>query len=392
MTTVGSLFSGIGGFDRGLELAGWEVQWQVENDKFCNQILERHWPGVTRYGDITAVNTDQLSPVDLLCGGFPCQDLSVAGRREGLAGERSSLFFEFARIAGALTPRWLLVENVPGLFSSSDGRDFGIVISTLAELGYGLAWRVLDSQYFGVAQRRRRVFIVGHLGKPCPPEILFESESLRGNSPPSRQAGTQPAYSPKGGSGERGWPVEFEAGLAWGDDVSRPLLSKANSSHDDSLETYTIHNGQGDPNWDRNRAFALDTQQPSAVAFAQNQRGELRTSDISPQLTTGGGKPGEGYPAVAFNWQSGGDVRLGVSEERTDALHAGQVPAVGPPPDPGGVREATGVPRRVDTPDSPRYRALGNAVTVPVAEWIGRRILSAHQEAIRYATNGIPAP
>ena len=343
MTTVGSLFSGIGGFDRGLELAGWEVQWQVENDKFCNQILERHWPGVTRYGDITAVNTDQLSPVDLLCGGFPCQDLSVAGRREGLAGERSSLFFEFARIAGALAPRWILVENVPGLFSSSDGRDFSVVISTLAELGYGLAWRVLDSQYFGVAQRRRRVFIVGHLGKPCPPEILFESESLRGNSPPSRQAGTQPAYSPKGGSGERGWPVEFEAGLAWGDDVSRPLLSKANSSHDDSLETYTIHNGQGDP-------------------------------------------------AVAFNWQSGGDVRLGVSEERTDALHAGQVPAVGPPPDPGGVREATGVPRRVDTPDSPRYRALGNAVTVPVAEWIGRRILSAHQEAIRYATKAVPAP
>jgi DNA-cytosine methyltransferase len=104
-----------------------------------------------------------VARVDLLCGGFPCQDVSVAGQRRGLAGSRSGLFHEFARIAGTLRPRWLLVENVPGLLSSNGGRDFGVVLGTLADLGYGLGWRVLDSRFFGVPQRRRRVFVVGAL-------------------------------------------------------------------------------------------------------------------------------------------------------------------------------------------------------------------------------------
>lgn len=106
--------------------------------------------------------------IDLLAGGFPCQDLSVAGRRAGLAGDRSGLFFEFARIAETLRPRWVLVENVPGLLSSNGGRDFGVVLGTLADLGYGVAWRTLDSRFFGVPQRRRRVFILGALADGDP--------------------------------------------------------------------------------------------------------------------------------------------------------------------------------------------------------------------------------
>jgi DNA-cytosine methyltransferase len=162
--TVGSLFSGIGGIDLGLERAGMKVVWQVENNEFCRKALRKHWPGVKLYGDIREIQGNELEPVDLICGGFPCQDLSVAGKRAGLAGERSGLFYEFARIIDELAPRWVLIENVPGLLSSNGGRDMGAVLGTLAELGYGYAYRVLDAQYFGVAQRRRRVFIVGCFG------------------------------------------------------------------------------------------------------------------------------------------------------------------------------------------------------------------------------------
>jgi len=186
---VGSLFSGVGGFDLGLESAGHEVVWQVEFDKQCRSVLRRHWPKAQLHEDVNDVGSDELARVDLICGGFPCQDLSVAGKREGLAGERSGLWWQFHRIIGELTPRWVLIENVPGLLSSNEGRDMRVVTRGLEEHGYGWTYRVLDSQYFGVAQRRRRVFIVGHLGSFCPPEVLLEPESLPWHPAPSRTAG-----------------------------------------------------------------------------------------------------------------------------------------------------------------------------------------------------------
>lgn len=136
---VGSLFSGIGGFDLGLERAGMTCSWQVEIDPFCQQVLAHHWPDTQRFEDVKEVGKHNLQPVELICGGFPCQDLSVAGNRAGLAGERSGLWFEFARIAGELRPNWIVVENVPGLFSSNKGQDFATVLKTIAELGYGVA-------------------------------------------------------------------------------------------------------------------------------------------------------------------------------------------------------------------------------------------------------------
>lgn len=180
---AGSLFSGIGGLDHGLANAGFRHVFFCESDPWRRSILSRHWPGVLcyedvrdvgvqladgrRYEDGTAERTHRLTTevtadggVDLLCGGFPCQDVSIAGRRAGLVGERSGLFFEFARIIDTVRPRWVLVENVPGLLSSNDGRDFGVVLGTLADLGYGVGYRVLNSQFFGVPQRRRRVYIV----------------------------------------------------------------------------------------------------------------------------------------------------------------------------------------------------------------------------------------
>ena len=183
----GSLFSGIGGFDLGFEQAGMQCAWQCEIDKHARSVLATHWPGVPCIEDVRDVRRDTVAAVDLICGGFPCQDLSVAGKRAGLAGERSGLWFEFHRVLADLRPQWVVVENVPGLLSSHRGADFAIVLRGLVELRYGVSWRILDAQYFGVAQRRRRVFIVGSLGDGRSAEILFEREGLFGH-PPARRA------------------------------------------------------------------------------------------------------------------------------------------------------------------------------------------------------------
>jgi len=188
MLTFGSLFSGCGGFDLGLARAGMKGVWASEIDENPRRVFASRFPNIELFGDIRELSAKQLEPVDLICGGFPCQDLSVAGQRKGLAGERSGLFYEFMRIAGELAPSWILIENVPGLLSSNGGRDMGAVIGTLGQLGYGVVYRVLDSKHFGVPQSRRRVYIVGHLGGFCAPEILFEPESCERDTSTSRQA------------------------------------------------------------------------------------------------------------------------------------------------------------------------------------------------------------
>ena len=127
----GSLFSGIGGFDLGFERAGMECAWQVETDIRARGVLARHWPEVERYEDVRNVGRNDLRAVDVVCGGFPCQDVSIAGRRAGLAGERSGLWFEFHRVLDELRPRWCIIENVPGLLSSNAGRDFATILSGL---------------------------------------------------------------------------------------------------------------------------------------------------------------------------------------------------------------------------------------------------------------------
>lgn len=191
----GSLFTGVGGFDLGLERADFECAWQVERDPHCLEVLAEHYPNVERYTDVRTVGKHNLEPVELICGGFPCQDLSVAGKRAGFAGERSSLWFEFERIIDELRPKWVIVENVPGLLSSRDGADFALILKALDDRGYGVAWRVLDSQNFGVAQRRRRVFIVASLGNASCAEVLFESEGVPGDTETGRKAWEEVAYT-----------------------------------------------------------------------------------------------------------------------------------------------------------------------------------------------------
>lgn len=156
--TVGSTFTGVGGADLGFEQAGFQISWQCELDAWKRSVLAAHWPDVQIFDDITTMLNPP--PVDILIGGFPCQDLSVAGQRKGFTGERSVLAFEFLRLAESIRPRWLILENVPGLLSSSQGADFARLIDEVVACGYGVAWRILDARYFGVPQRRRRVFIV----------------------------------------------------------------------------------------------------------------------------------------------------------------------------------------------------------------------------------------
>ena len=174
-----SLFSGIGGFDIGFERAGFDITFQCEIDKFCRTILNHRWPDIPFHENIKELNADAIPVSDVWAGGFPCQDVSLArmGSRAGLRGKRSGLFHEFARLIGEARPRVVLLENVAGLLSSHRGRDFGTVIGTLAEFGYSVGWRVLNSKNFGVPQSRQRVYIVGcYRDSHGPGQILFEAE------------------------------------------------------------------------------------------------------------------------------------------------------------------------------------------------------------------------
>lgn len=407
----GSLFAGLGGFDVGLERAGWSCAWQVEKDDHALGVLRHHWPEVPKFDDVRTVGAAELAPVDLLAGGFPCQDLSVAGRRAGLAGERSGLFWEVCRIARELAPRWLLLENVPGLLSSNGGRDMGTVLGALGDLGYWWTYRCLDSQHFGVPQRRLRVFIVGHLGGPCPPEVLLEPASLPGHFAARGEAGERLAR-PLAGCTPGGSGYRLDA------DTADNLIALQ-----DCRAMEKRQNGRG---WsDDGRGYTLDGTGAQGVAFPLTAR-----EGKGPNSDSDSGNTGRGTPLVptAFNWQSGGDCRINPSETGTDALSVGQVPAVGFAMNQrregrlqdvaGAVHEPSGtqvdgaltamgvrrltpvecerlqglddgwtaIGQRADgrtyqLADSPRYRLLGNAVTASVAEWIARRLTLAAQEA-----------
>ena len=177
--TYGSVCSGIEATTVAWEPLGFHPAWFAEINLFCSALLGYHYPKVKNYGDFTQI-TETVGAVDILVGGTPCQSFSVAGKRGGLDDTRGNLAIEFCRLTGRLRPRWIVWENVPGVLSSSGGRDFGAILGALAELGYGCAWRVLDAQFFGVPQRRRRVFVVGYLGDwRCAAAVLFDSRDVQ---------------------------------------------------------------------------------------------------------------------------------------------------------------------------------------------------------------------
>ena len=189
----GSVCSGIEAASVAWQPLGWKAQWLSEIEPFPCALLAHHYPNTPNLGDMTKFEswpTDDQHAIDLLCGGTPCQSFSVAGLRKGLDDPRGNLMLTFGAIAAKYRPQWLVWENVPGVLSSNGGRDFGAFLGLLGILGYGFAYRVLDAQYFGVAQRRRRVFVVGCLGDwRRAAAVLFERHSLSGHPAPSRQAG-----------------------------------------------------------------------------------------------------------------------------------------------------------------------------------------------------------
>ncbi len=182
MIRYGSVCSGIEAATVAWHTLGWKPAFFSEIEAFPCAVLQHHYPDVPLHGDFTTIGANQYGPIDLLVGGTPCQSFSIAGLRGGLDDDRGNLALEFLRLAQRTRPKWLVWENVPGVLSSNGGRDFGAILGGMVELGYGFAYRVLDAQYFGVAQRRRRVFVVGCFGDwRSAAAVLFERQSLSGD-------------------------------------------------------------------------------------------------------------------------------------------------------------------------------------------------------------------
>ena len=331
----GSLFSGIGGADLGLERAGMQCVWQVEKDEKCRNVLKKHWTNVTLYDDVKKVGKDNLESVDLVCGGFPCQDVSVAGKRAGLDGERSSHWFEFGIIIKELLPRWIIIENVPGLLSSRRGDDFKVILESLDELRYGISWRIFDSKNFGVAQRRRRVFLVASLGDLRSAQVLFDTESVPRNyseSGENRHKTSGEFIQTDTGTGEQA--IAFQRSqLRTNNSVA--MLDKA-----PTLKAYTKSGDTETTIWQMNHASEVYR--------------EGSNLDVSPTLQARMGTGGNNVPLVGLR-------RLTPVEcERLQGFQDNFT--------------QYGVDGKI-IPDTHRYRQLGNAITVNVAEWIGKRII-----------------
>ena len=227
--TCGDLFSGIGGGILGMHRAGFTTPWAVEIDRNCQQVLHRHFPDTQIHADVCTVGKHNLTPVDVIFFGSPCQGLSVAGKREGFADERSGLFYEAIRIIRELQPAFAVWENVPGAFTAHAGRDFGTALHELVQCGArDVAWRVLDAQYFGVPQRRRRVFTVADFRGERAGEILFESEGLPWTTATSSGVEEETAY--------------YDARSTGTDcrSIARCLTTKATQRIDSRTETFVI--------------------------------------------------------------------------------------------------------------------------------------------------------
>ncbi len=198
-----SFFAGIGGFDLGLERAGLEVVFQCEVDPYCQRVLRKHWPKVKLHGDICSLSPEEVPEAEVWCGGWPCQDLSHANHeRRGLKGSRSALFYRLVELASARRPRWLILENVTGLFSAESGTALEAVVDSLEEVGYLGGWFAIDAEQLGVPQHRERVFFVASHQSTSAIEVILDCCGLRGNPAPrrsSRKKGASDAASGAGG-------------------------------------------------------------------------------------------------------------------------------------------------------------------------------------------------
>lgn len=363
---------------------GWQAVAFAEIDRFPAAVLAHHYPQVPNLGDLTAIKGDDYRGlVDLFVGGTPCQSFSSVGLRRGLADPRGQLTLKFFQLVDRIRPRWVVWENVPGVLPDGGGRTFGAVLGALGQCGYGFAYRILDAQYFGVPQRRRRVFVVGHLGDWRPAAaVLLERHSLSGDSPPRRSQGGAVAgtFTSRANSG------------GWGHDVvTRALLSDGQKNDLDS-ETFialpyaiqvracseNIESGPQGKGFQRNIAYTVDARSRAQTV-------------VPPPLTH---KPyadntsRENGLVVAFHGSQDPDVSGDITHPagrnnglETCVMAHAAVRRLTPKEAErlqGLEDNYTLIPWRgksaADCPDGPRYKAIGNSMAVPVMRWIGERI------------------
>lgn len=312
--THGALFSGSGGFELAARMCGIKSLWASEIEPFPIKVTKSRFPEMQHIGDIGMVNGAELPPVDIVSGGSPCQDMSIAGRRQGLKGERSVLFMDYIRVVKEMRkkhgkPRYMVWENVPGAFSSNKGEDFRCVLEEIAGIakpgvsiprppkgkwrnegaivgdGYSIAWRVLDAQFWGVPQRRRRIFLVADFSSECAGKILFEREGLSRNFTEGRKE-TQDiaaAFEVGAGKASRGGGVIFPI-------ENHPQDSRVGISKDDKCQTLTGQMGTGG----NNVPMVLEAE---TMGFHITQDPTVFT-EKTPCLSTGNTKTGQACVGV----------------------------------------------------------------------------------------------
>lgn len=385
---------------------GWKPVAFSEIEPFPCAVLDCHYPDVPNLGDMTKVQDwrKYRGAVDLVVGGTPCQGFSVAGKRGGMADPRSGLAGCYANLVGDVQPRWIVWENVPGVLSSGKGRDFGGFIRQLAEFGYGVSWRVLDAQYFGVPQRRRRVFVVGHLGDWRPAaSVLFEPGCLRRDTPPRPKAGENLAGTLKGGSGNRGWEngcectfipqiVSQAMSCKWAKGTSGPAGDEhhnlvcapvaptvtssgppyertGNSRVEADALVVSIFSSSGIGTWREGigplRAREQDSHENLCLAFTERGRPEGRTLEYIEEQAYCLTNPGSGGRTHSR--------QIMTPQLKVRRLTPRECERLQGFPDDYTLIPYRGKPAS-DCPDGPRYKALGNSMAVPVMRWIGQRI------------------
>lgn len=358
-----SVCSGIEAASQAWLPLGWKPQFYSEVEKFPSAVLEYRHPDVPNLGDMTKFKEWSDYDADVLVGGTPCQSFSVAGLRKGLDDPRGNLMLTYLAIADRYRPYWLVWENVPGVLSSNQGRDFGTFLGALGKLGYGWSYRVLDAQYFGVPQRRRRVFVVGCLGGwQRAGAVLFERESLQRNPAPSRKEGERIADTLTVGanqySGFIGEPVTGTLTATYGEQSGQDLMDMKGG-----LQPVAFT--QNDAGRDATEGLAPTLRSggdgglpQQCVAFAQNTRNEVREMEVVGALAAQPGMKQQSY------------LRNGMHVRRLTPVECERLQ--------GFPDNYTRIPWRNKPaelcPDGPRYKALGNSMAVPVMKWIGERI------------------
>jgi DNA (cytosine-5)-methyltransferase 1 len=376
---------------------GWESVAYSEIEPFPCKVLQHHYPAVPNLGDMTKFKEWPDADVNVFVGGTPCQSFSVAGLRKGLDDPRGNLMLTYLAIADKYKPKWLVWENVPGVLSSNGGKDFGVFLGALGELGYGFAYRILDAQYFGVAQRRRRVFVVGYLGDWRPAAaVLFERHSLSGNPAPSREkreavaastspspvyggsdANTSDTVTSKWAKGSGG-PAGNECGLF----VAQPVYEMHGQDSrvrelKDVCTTVSATYGSGGGNVPvtlQPIAFDAYNQTTSeTVAALRCAAGGVFDNTVAQPLPFGvSEKPDVGHclrsgASKADKHESTTYVAQAMAVRRLTPVECERLQ--------GFPDKYTDIqPKGKATPDGPRYKALGNSMAVPVMAWIGKRI------------------